>query len=166
MQDMAPTTLPVPARATAPSTQAPVPAPAPTAAPTPTSSAAPSSAPASAPVSASAPTPAQASSPVPVPAAAQPSLQQDRQETNGEIKDMLQMLLRQVGQMMPMTQQQMAQQSQFQERSFALLLDQQQHQPVVGLGNGQQLSPSAFTLKMLMCVAFRRSELVLIMQNS
>nr|XP_027209509.1 E3 ubiquitin-protein ligase TRIM33-like [Penaeus vannamei] len=114
VQDMALATVPARTGTTAPSSAA-VPTRAPPVAP----------APAPVPV----PAPASARAPAPATAAAQPSLQQDKQETNREIKDMLQMLLRQL-----------AQQSQIQERLFALFLNQQQQQPVVGLGNGQVIS--------------------------
>ncbi|XP_069977083.1 cyclin-dependent kinase inhibitor 1C-like [Penaeus vannamei] len=123
---MTPTIIPAPTGAAAPSTQAPVPAAAPPATPFREPSA-------SAPVPALAP----ASAPAQAPAAVQPSLQQDKQETNGELKDMLQKLLWQLKQMMFMIQQ-----SQFQERFFTLLLDQQQHQLQMGLGNGQAINVS------------------------
>jgi len=48
------------------------------------------------------------------------------------MKDLIQMLFKQMEQMMFMMQQQMVQ---FQERIFALFLEQRQHP--VGLGNGQ-----------------------------
>jgi len=132
---MAPATVPAPTGVPAPLIQVSAPASAPAAAPTPTPHAASASAPASTP--AAVPTLVPSAAPASAQVTAQPSLQQDKQESNGEIKDLLQMLLRQMEQMMLMMQQQMAQQSHFQERMFTFLLGQQQHHPVVGLGNGQ-----------------------------
>lgn len=117
MKVVAPSTAPAPTGVETPSTPAPASTPAQ------------ASAPAPGPVAVPAATP----SPVPTaaPAQAQPSLYQDKQESNGEMKVLLQMLLKQMEQMRFMMQQQMVQQSQFQEGM------QQQPQPVMDLGNGQ-----------------------------
>ncbi|XP_037800581.1 uncharacterized protein LOC119595533 [Penaeus monodon] len=87
---MAPARVPAPTGVRAPSSQAPAAAPA----------LAPYPAPSSAPAAALIPAPsAPALASVTAPVAAQPSLQQDIQESNGEIKDLLQMPLRQEEQM-------------------------------------------------------------------
>jgi len=120
-------------KAMAPATSpavAPAPAATPTTAAASTPVAAPTPAPAVAPAAAPAPVPAAA--PTPSPAPAPPSPQQEKQESNREMKDLIQMLFKQMEQMMFMMQQQMVQ---FQERIFALFLEQRQHP--VGLGNGQ-----------------------------
>nr|XP_027211985.1 myrosinase-binding protein 2-like [Penaeus vannamei] len=105
---------------TAPANKAMAPATSPAAAPTPVAALTP------------APAVAPAAAPTPSPAPAPPSPQQEKQESNREMRDLIQMLFKQLEQMMFMMRQQMVQ---FQERIFALFLEQRQHP--VGLGNGQ-----------------------------
>lgn len=86
------------------------------------------------------PAPAPAAPPIPAPATAYPSLQQGRQESNSEMKDILQILLKKMEQILFMMQQQMVQHSQFLGRILAFLFDQWQLQLTVDIGNGQVMT--------------------------
>lgn len=85
----------------APAKKATTPSTAPTGIKAP-STPAPAAAPASAPVPAAASTPTTAAAPITAPAAAQPLLQQDKQESSNGMKDLLQMLHKQMEKIMPL----------------------------------------------------------------